>query len=113
MANYSEFKKTYFKELIKARKKELGYLTPVKNKSEENCDGCVYMEAFSPYMNRCILISFGDERFCSVNLMSRCNKHTTYSHSRDTRLIDKYDLIEYDKMDKRTLTNAFREANPL
>ncbi len=111
MLDYIRFKQDFFKAKIKARKKELGYLTPAKNKSSNICGKCRYMEAFSPYMNRCCLISFDDARIASVNLEGVCNEFMTGNVSRSIPLMEKYNNIEYDELDKREAIEAHREAS--
>ena len=114
MVDYRDFKIKYFRELVKNRKREVGYVPQVRNKTDFFCDGCIYMESFSPSMHRCLLISFGSERVCSVNIYATCNNHSnSYDNSRDLKLVEKYGLIEYDEMNRGDVIKAFRESNPL
>lgn len=116
MLDYRKFKQDFFKNKIKARKKELGYLTNAKNKTGNECDKCIYIESLSPYLHRCCLISFdiNNGRTASINMGGCCNKFIGYSYhggSKDIELMEKYNNIEYDELDKREIINAHREAS--
>ena len=58
IAQYKKDKEDCFKNLVSMRKKELEYKTPKKNNTDNNCEGCLFFNAFSPSLNRCSLISY-------------------------------------------------------
>lgn len=113
MLNYSDFKKDHFAKKIKARKKDVGYLTPSKNKTGNKCNDCAYLESFSPYMHRCTLISLDVDNKCvSININGCCNEFVNIDTTgRDSKTMEIYNNIEYDEMNKREAIEAFREAN--
>lgn len=104
---YKKDKDNYFNTKITDRKKELGYLTPKKAKELSiKCHECVYMEAFTPYSQRCSLISYSDKRVASVSLLGGCNLATKDNFQE--KLLQKYPFIEYEKITIRDI-REFKE----
>lgn len=94
---YKKDKEDCFKYKITARKKELGYLTPKKaTLLKVKCFQCVYMEAFTPYSQRCSLISYSDRRIASVSLEGGCKLATKDNF--ESELLTKYPFIEYENI---------------
>lgn len=96
-SSYMDDKQKYFNSLISARKREIGYLTPKKAKDTKiKCEQCVYMEAFTPYLQRCQLISFDDKRSASVSLYGSCS--LVSKDNFDQELIKKLVIIQYENI---------------
>lgn len=94
---YKKDKEDCFKHKITARKKELGYLAPKKAEAlSVKCHECVYMEAFTPYSQRCSLVSYSDKRIASVSLFGGCNLGT--KNNFQEALLNKYPFIEYENI---------------
>lgn len=85
-----------FNKLVKHRKQMLNYTSPKNNKTGNKCDQCLYLESFSPYMHRCTLISYGEERVCSVNIFAVCDQFN--DKGREKAIYEKFESIEFDKM---------------
>lgn len=96
MLNYKRDKEELYKNTIRARKKELNYLTPKKNKTDKECQKCLYSECFTPYSIRCDLISYDDYRIASINCFGCCDAFN--DTDRQQEAIKKYNMISYENI---------------
>lgn len=88
--------KINFKELVSHRKKELSYKNPIKNKTNNKCDNCCFMESFSPSLHRCDLISYDFEFKCtSINIFGVCD---FFSTERNEDFVKRFPIIIYEDL---------------